>query len=228
MRQGDFAAQITYDVDPVAAARSYARAGAHRLHIVDLDAARTGEAHQLEVIRAICAGLSGSMTVQVGGGVRSVAAAEAVLDAGADRVVVGTAVVTDPDLVGVLARRFGARVVAGLDVRGGRVAVHGWTEDSGADLGSVLARLPALGAVVITEIGRDGTLEGPDLGLYQAALGATTLPVIASGGVGGPEDLRALRDLRVRGRGLAGVIVGRALYEGRLDVTGALRVLAGG
>jgi len=228
LRRGDFAAQTTYDVDPVAAARSYARAGARHLHVVDLDAARTGQAHQLEVIRAICAGCAGAMTVQVGGGVRSVEAAEALLDAGADRVVVGTAVVTDPGLVAVLAGRFGSRIVVGLDVRGGRLAVRGWTEDSSEDLEPVLRRLPAVGAVVVTEIGRDGTLEGPDVDLYRRALGATALPVIASGGVGGPQDLRTLRDLWVGGRGLAGVIVGRALYEGRLDVADALRILAGG
>ncbi len=227
LRRGDFGAQITYGHDPVATAVAFAEAGAGHLHVVDLEAARTGVPHELATIRAIGAAVGPQVVVQVGGGIRTVEAAEAVLETGARRVVVGTVAVADPALLTDMLARFGPALVVGLDVRAGAVAVRGWTEEAGVDLDDVLPTLGGVAAVVVTEIGRDGTLDGPDLALYRRVLAVSDLPVIASGGVGGPGDLRTLADLRVGDRRLAGVIVGRALYEGRLHLAEALRIVAG-
>lgn len=226
LRRGDFGAQITYGHDPVATAVAFTDAGARYLHVVDLEAARTGVPHELPTVRAIAAAVGPGVVVQVGGGIRSVEAAEAVLEAGAHRVVVGTVAVADPAVLTDMLARFGPSVVVGLDVRAGAVAVRGWTEEAGVDLDDVLPTLGGVAAVVVTEIGRDGTLDGPDLALYRRVLPATDRPVIASGGIGGPGDLRAVAELRVGERRLAGVIVGRALYEGRLRLDEALRIAA--
>jgi phosphoribosylformimino-5-aminoimidazole carboxamide ribotide isomerase len=159
--------------------------------------------------------------------VRSEAAATALAEAGVARVVIGTAAMEDPALVARIARRQPAAV--GLDGRGGEVAVRGWLEGSGDSLLDVLPRFEDAGvaAVIVTEIGRDGTLAGPDLGGLAAALDRTSLPLIASGGVGTLDDLRALADLSAGGRQLAGAIAGKAIYEGRFTVAQALAALAG-
>jgi phosphoribosylformimino-5-aminoimidazole carboxamide ribotide isomerase len=225
--RGDFAAETVYDADPVGVAREFAAAGARWVHVVDLDAARTGSAANHDAIAAICAAVE--CPVQSGGGVRSVAAAEALLGAGVARVVVGTAAVEDPALVDRLCARHPGRIAVGLDARGRDVAVRGWTEGSGQDLLTLATRFEAAGvaALVVTEIARDGTLEGPDLAQLSAVLAAVATPVVASGGVGTIADLVALRDLDAGGRRLEGVIVGRALYERRFDVREALAALAG-
>jgi phosphoribosylformimino-5-aminoimidazole carboxamide ribotide isomerase len=222
LRRGDYAAETVYDDDPVAVARRFAAAGARWLHVVDLDAARTGEAANLAVVEAICAAVPCS--VQAGGGVRSAEAAGALLASGAARVVVGTAVVESPELVDELCAMHPGRIAVGLDARGRALAVHGWQDATGADLLDVAGRLDAAGvaALVVTEIGRDGTLEGPDVDQLGSVLGATDLPLIASGGVASIADLNRLRDLRVGGRSLSGAIVGTALYEGRFTLEEAL------
>lgn len=225
MRQGDFAAETVYDDDPIAVARRFVDAGATRLHVVDLDAARTGSAANLDVIRAVCAAVD--VPVQVGGGVRDRDAAARLVDAGAARVVVGTAAVEDPALVDDLCARHPGRVAVGLDARGREVAVRGWVEGSGADLVELAVRFGETGvaALVVTEIGRDGTMTGPDVDQLGAVLAATDVPVIASGGVGTLDDLHTLAELRVGPRALAGVVVGRAIYERRFGVGDALRAL---
>ncbi|MDD9370580.1 MAG: HisA/HisF-related TIM barrel protein, partial [Acidimicrobiales bacterium] len=164
--------------------------------------------------------------VQTGGGVRDDAAADALLSAGVRRVVVGTAALDDPDWVRRLAGRYPGRVAVGLDARGRDVAVRGWVEGSGHDLVEVARRFDDAGvaALVVTEIGRDGTLEGPALDQLADVLAATTLDVVASGGVGTLDDLRALAALDVDGRRLAGAIVGRALYEGAFLLSDAVEV----
>ena len=161
---------------------------------------------------------------------RSVEAAERLIDAGVARVVIGTAAVERPELVTELAGRYPGRVAVGLDARGRQVAVKGWTETSGADLVDLAKRFEGEGvaALIVTEIGRDGTMAGPDLDQLRAVLEATGIDVIASGGVGTLDDVRALAALRASGRPLAGVIVGRAIYEGRFTVKEALACLAPG
>jgi phosphoribosylformimino-5-aminoimidazole carboxamide ribotide isomerase len=220
--QGDFDAETVYDDDPVRVARDFEAAGAPWIHVVDLDAARTGERVNLAVVEAICAAVP--CRVQASGGVRSVEAGGDLLAAGAARVVVGTGAIERPELVEELATLHPGKVAVGLDARGREVAVRGWIDSTGEDLLEVAGQLETSGAsaLVVTEIGRDGTMTGPDLGQLGAVLETTTLPVIASGGVGALEDLVALRGLRAGGRALAGAIVGRAIYEGRFGVDDAL------
>jgi phosphoribosylformimino-5-aminoimidazole carboxamide ribotide isomerase len=222
LHQGDFAAETVYDDDPVGVARAFALAGAEWIHVVDLDAARTGEPANLAVVEAIASAVPSR--VQAGGGVRSVEAASALLLAGAARVVIGTAAVENPGLVDELCSLHGGSVVVGLDARDGEVAVRGWTEGSGRDLLELARQFEASGveALVVTEVARDGTMEGPSLDQLRSVLEATELPVIASGGVGSLGDLDALVDLQAADRGLAGAIVGRALYEGRFSLGEAL------
>lgn len=222
LTQGDFAEETVYADDPVAVARAFATVGSEWIHVVDLDAARTGEPANLAVIEAITAAVA--CRVQVGGGIRSLEAAGEVLLAGAARVVVGTAAVENPTLVDDLCTAHPGRVAVGLDARGRDVATRGWTAPSGQDLVSVARGFEDRGvaALIVTEIGRDGTMTGPDLDQLAAALEATTVPVIASGGVGHLGDLAALAELRAGGRPLAGAIVGRALYEGRFTLAEAL------
>lgn len=219
--RGDFAAETVYDADPVAVARDFAAQGARWIHVVDLDAARTGSAENFAVIEAICAAVG--CPVQSGGGVRSVEAAGNLLQAGVRRVVVGTAAVEHPDLVDELCALHPGQVAVGLDAHGREVAVRGWTEGSGQDLVALARRFETAGvaALVVTEIGRDGTLEGPDLDQLGAVLTASPIPLIASGGVGTLADLHALAGLRDpgSGRALAGAIAGRAIYEERFTVS---------
>jgi len=229
--RGDYAAETVYSDDPVAVARGFEAAGARWIHVVDLDAARSGEAGNLEYVAAIARSVR--CGVETGGGVRSAEAAERLIDAGVARVVIGTAAVERPEFVTELATRYPGRVAVGLDARGRRVAVKGWTETTGADLVELARRFEGEGvaALIVTEIGRDGTMAGPDLDQLAAVLEATRVDVIASGGVGTLDDVAALAGLRAGpglhgGRSLAGIIVGRALYEGRFTVEEALACLA--
>jgi phosphoribosylformimino-5-aminoimidazole carboxamide ribotide isomerase len=225
--KGDFAAETVYDADPVAVARDFADQGARWIHVVDLDAARTGSAGNLEAIEAICAAVG--CRVQTGGGIRSVEDAAARFAVGVERVIIGTAAVERPELVADLSTLHPGRVAVGLDAHGREVAVRGWVEGSGVDLVTLARRFGDAGvaALIVTEIGRDGTLAGPDLDQLGAVLGASDIPLIASGGVGTIDDLRALRDLvdPVSGRVIHGAIAGRALYERRFSVAEGLAAL---
>jgi phosphoribosylformimino-5-aminoimidazole carboxamide ribotide isomerase len=224
LTRGDFAEETVYSDDPVAVARAFAAVGAEWIHVVDLDAARTGEPANLAVIEAIAATVP--CPVQAGGGVRSLESAGALLLAGATRVVVGTAAVEHPALVDDLCAAHPGRVAVGLDARGRDVATRAWTSASGRDLLELARQFEDRGVttLIVTEIGRDGTMTGPDLDQLEAVLGATGLAVIASGGVGRLEDLAALAALTSAGRHLAGAVVGRALYEGRFTLAEALSV----
>jgi phosphoribosylformimino-5-aminoimidazole carboxamide ribotide isomerase len=226
LRQGDFGAETVYDDDPVRVAREFAAAGAQWLHVVDLDAARTGEPANLSIIETICATVP--CRVQTGGGIRSAEVAGELLAAGAARVVIGTSAIERPELVDELTTMHPGRIAVGLDARGREVAVRGWTEGTGVDLVERARDLADTGAsaLVVTEIGRDGTMTGPALDQLAAVLEATDLPLVASGGVGSVDDLVALRRLRARGRGLAGAIVGRAIYERRVRIEDALTAVA--
>lgn len=219
--QGEYARETVYNDDPISQAKEFAAAGAQWIHVVDLDAARTGAPRNRDVIAAICDAVD--VPIQTGGGVRSEAAADALFDLGVTRVVLGTAALEDPELVRLLASRH--PVAVGLDARGREVAVRGWEEGSGQDLLDVARGFADAGveALIVTEIGRDGTLEGPDLDGLGEVLEATELPVIASGGVGSLADIVALNALRSAGRRLSGAIVGRALYEGAFTLSDALK-----
>ncbi len=221
--QGDFDQETAYGPDPVAVAEDYATAGARWIHVVDLDAARTGTPENRSVIAAITAAVSaGGVSVQASGGIRDQASAEKLVAAGVTRVVVGTAAVENPQLVRDLAGDH--QVAVAIDTRGRDVAVRGWTEGSGVDLFDLLARFEdsSVAAVIVTDISRDSTLVGPDLEGLAAVLDATAIPVIASGGVGALPDLVALATLDPSGLRLAGAIVGKALYEGRFTVKEAI------
>lgn len=220
--QGDFALETVYGEDPVAQARLFADAGAPWIHVVDLDAARTGEPVNRPVIAAIAAAVS--VPIQTGGGVRDDASARALLDAGVARVVVGTAALDDPGWARSLAEREPGRVALGLDVRGREVAVRGWVEGSGRHLAEVAAEFDDAGfaALIVTQINVDGAGTGPDVDLYAELLETMETDVIASGGVGRADHLRTLASFGEEGTPLAGVIVGKALYDGSLTIDDAL------
>lgn len=225
LHQGDFDRETAYGEDPLAVARSFAGAGARWIHVVDLDAARRTGDNQ-KVIESIVTGVD--VAVQVGGGVHD----GTWLERGAARVVIGSLAISDPDCVAALSSRYPGRVAVGLDHRNGEVQVHGWESGSGFGLVEAIGRVavPKVAALIVTAIAADGMLTGPDLAGLATVLDLTDIPVIASGGVSGIEDLRRLARLRSGGgsggRAPAGVIVGKALYEGRLDIPSALAALA--
>ncbi len=218
--QGDYEQVTHYGDDPVEQALVFESLGAPWIHVVDLDAARDGTPVNRDVIGRVADAVG--VPVQTGGGVRDDSAAEALFELGVARVVLGTAAVEDPGLLERLASRF--PVAVGLDARGGEVSVRGWREGSGVVLADMVRRVSDSGAIalVVTEIGRDGTLQGPDTGGLGEVLGATDLEVIASGGVGSLADLADLAAIETDGKRLSGVIVGRALYEGSFDLTEAI------
>jgi phosphoribosylformimino-5-aminoimidazole carboxamide ribotide isomerase len=222
--QGDFDRARVHGDDPAAVAKAFVAAGARWIHAVDLDAARTGEPVNRDLIAAVAAAVD--VPVQAGGGVRSAEAARSLADAGVARVVLGTAALEDPDLVATIASR--QPVALGLDVRGREVAIRGWAEGSGVEWPDALARLADAGAeaVVVTQIAVEGLMEGPDVDGLTEVLAATSLDVIASGGVGTLDDLLALGRVAAGERRLAGAIVGTAIYEGRVDVAEAVEALA--
>jgi phosphoribosylformimino-5-aminoimidazole carboxamide ribotide isomerase len=222
--RGDFDRSTVFSEDPVAQARAFAAEGATALHVVDLDGAREGAPVHAPLVATIAAAFPGQM--HLGGGLRSRAAIETAIATGAHRVVVGTAVVDDEELLRWAIGRLGDRLVVAVDARDGLVATHGWTQVSDRDALELSADLVRNGVrhLLYTDIGRDGTLQGPNLeALKRLAKAAPPLRLIASGGVSSLEDLRALRNLGLPN--LSGVIVGRALYEGRFGVREALDTL---
>ncbi len=219
LTKGDYDAETVYGDDPVAVARSFVAAGAPWVHVVDLDAAKSGDPVNRPVVEAIAAEIDGAARLQNGGGVRTVDDVRALRDAGVSRVVMGSAAVADPSLVERAAALM--PVAVGLDHRDGELAVHGWTEGSGVQLADALGRFPAASAFVITDISRDGMLTGPDVDGLAIAVSTTTVTVIASGGVSSVDDIVTLAGIP----GLGGIITGKALYEGRFTVDEALAAL---
>ncbi len=225
LTQGDFDREARYG-DPAALAVRYIAAGAAWIHVVDLDAARTGVSHERgALIRIVELAAAAGVRVQTGGGIRTEEAAADLLGSGVARVVLGTAALEDPDLASRCARRWPGRVAVGLDYRVGQDGVaeamgHGWRQGSGRAVTELLARWAdePIGAVVATAVARDGMLEGPDLSGLAALLAETALPLVASGGVASLGDLSALADLAAGGRRLAGAIVGKAIVDGRFSV----------
>ena len=218
LHQGDFQRETVFSDDPVAMALRWQEQGGPRLHVVDLDGAATGEPAHLEVISAIVAALG--IPVQVGGGIRSAATARAWLDAGVERVVIGTAAVRDPEMVRDVCRDHGSeRVVVSVDAREGMVALQGWTEASEVSVLDLARRMGELGVarLLYTDIARDGMLTGPDLDTNARLVQETGMAVLASGGVSSVEDVRQLVPT-----GVEGVIVGRALYTGAVRLPDAV------
>ncbi|WP_104987251.1 1-(5-phosphoribosyl)-5-[(5-phosphoribosylamino)methylideneamino]imidazole-4-carboxamide isomerase [Sorangium cellulosum] len=225
LHQGRYDQVTVYDQDPAALAARLRRA-CDRLHVVDLEGARAGSPVQADVVRAVVAafGVDGG-SVQVGGGIRSAAAAERYLALGADRIVLGTAAVNEPALVRDLADRFPGRVVVAVDAKDGRVAVQGWEQVSSVtalDVARALAGAP-IAALLYTDVSRDGTQVGPNLEATRELSASCGFPVLASGGVGSLAHLRALAQIP----GVAGVIVGRALYEGAFTLAEAIEAAGG-
>lgn len=220
--QGRMEDETVFSTDPVAMALKWQAAGARRLHLVDLDAAVSGVNANGQAIAAICQAIT--IPAQMGGGLRGQADIEAAFALGLSRLVLGTMAVKDPDLALALARRYPGRLLVSLDSRGGRVASAGWVETSHWHYLDLAAKLdiPELAGLVFTDISRDGMHTGPNLEATQALCQAVKTPVIASGGVHDLNDIKNL--LPLKAQGLAGVITGRAIYEGTLDLTEAIKL----
>ncbi len=225
LQQGDYERRLDYEYQPAELAAKWQSEGATVLHTVDLDGARSGSPANLETIREIVA--STSIPIQTGGGLRDREAVEKVLEAGAARAVVGSAAIADPAFAGSLAQDFGDRIVVAVDARGGSVAVEGWAKDSGRAVAEAVQELSALGVMrfLYTPVEADGLLEGPRTEALAEICRAAGSGVIYSGGVSSIEDLETLTS--ERSEELEGVIVGRALLEGRFTVGEALAALGG-
>lgn len=221
--RGDMSAVTTFNTDPADQARRFVAAGAEWLHVVDLDGAFAGRSINADAVRAIIA--AASVPVQLGGGIRDEAAIESWLDAGVARVILGTVALRDPDFVKRVCRRWPQRIVVGIDAREGRVAVEGWAETSTMRVLDLALAFEDAGvaAIVYTDIGRDGAMAGPNVEATVDLAFALTTPVIASGGVSSLADLKEIKAHEESG--IVGVICGRALYDGRIDLAEAVKVL---
>jgi phosphoribosylformimino-5-aminoimidazole carboxamide ribotide isomerase len=223
LEQGDMARATVFNLDPAAQAASFAAQGFEYLHVVDLDGAFAGKPMNAHAVEAMLAAVS--MPVQLGGGIRDLKTVEAWLTKGIARVIIGTAAVCDPQLVKAAAKTFPGRVAVGLDARDGKVAVQGWAETSEVTALDIARRFEDAGvaAIIFTDISRDGLLKGLNLDATIALAERISIPVIASGGLASLDDVTAL--LAPHARKLDGAIVGRALYDGRLDPQAALALI---
>ena len=214
--QGDYERETVFDQDPVAAARRWVDEGATRLHVVDLDGAREGRAVNADAVERIV-GLG--LPVQVGGGIREMATVERYRAAGVARIILGTAAISDPAFLAMALSDGGADVVVSVDARGGEVAIEGWTETSGRDAVELARQLEqaGVGRLIYTDIASDGMLGGHDESALARIASAVSIPVIAAGGIASAEQIWALREA-----GAAGVVLGRALYDGRLTLADAI------
>ncbi|RMF24839.1 MAG: 1-(5-phosphoribosyl)-5-[(5-phosphoribosylamino)methylideneamino]imidazole-4-carboxamide isomerase [Cyanobacteria bacterium J083] len=224
--QGDYTRSQVFNDNPVEVARTWAQQGATRIHVVDLDGAKIGKTANLEVIQAIVAAIN--IPVQVGGGLRDRAGVKRLLDIGVQRVILGTVAVERPDLVAQLAQEFPQQIIVGIDARNGKVATRGWLETSeinAIDLAKNMANKGAA-AIIYTDIQRDGTMTGPNLAALRELAQALDIPVIASGGVSSLTDLLSL--LTLEPLGVTGVIVGKAIYTGDIDLSEAVQAIGNG
>ena len=222
LRQGDMAAETIYSDDVTEVARKWEQSGADLIHVVDLNGAVDGEPKNLPQIQSIRRSVNAS--IQVGGGIRSLETVRQYLNAGVSRVVLGTAALTNRTILEEACREFPHRILLGLDARDGRVAVKGWTSVSEVKAIDLLKELSgcAIGAVIYTDIARDGMLSGPNLAALKSIVDCSPFPVIASGGITSLEDLRAVQSLGPR---IEGAIVGKALYDGKLDYPAAIAAI---
>ncbi|SNS70232.1 1-(5-phosphoribosyl)-5-[(5-phosphoribosylamino)methylideneamino]imidazole-4-carboxamide isomerase [Tropicimonas sediminicola] len=219
--KGDMDKATVFGSDPAAQARQFEEAGCEWLHLVDLNGAFAGEPVNAAAVEAILAAVS--VPVQLGGGIRTLETIEMWLNKGVSRVILGTVAVENPELVREAAQLFPGRVAVGLDARNGKVATRGWAEETDMTVTDLAGRLEDAGiaAIIYTDIDRDGAMQGPNVEATAALARATTIPVIASGGVSSLADLIALRDAV----GISGAISGRALYDGAIDLREALSAL---
>jgi phosphoribosylformimino-5-aminoimidazole carboxamide ribotide isomerase len=223
LEQGDMARATVFNRDPAAQAQTFVAEGFEYLHVVDLDAAFAGRPVNVRAVERIIESIP--LPVQLGGGLRDMGAISSWLEKGVDRAIIGTAAVRDPSLVREAARAFPGRIAVGLDARDGKVAVQGWAETSELTALEIARRFEDAGvaAIVYTDISRDGLLKGLNLDATIALADAVTIPVVASGGLASLDDIRLM--LEPRAARLAGAIAGRALYDGRLNATEALRLI---
>ena len=221
--QGDFSRETVYSGDPVAMAAEWQNAGVARLHVVDLEGARQGRLVNTRAIEAVLEAVR--VPVQVGGGVRSMETAKGLLEMGAARVVFGTAAVRDPDLIEAACSKLGSEsVVVGVDARNGKVAVQGWQHTETNEAVDLMKSMVSLGVnrFIYTDIEADGTLAGPNLGSVAALMKEFATPIISAGGISSMEDLFALSEM-----GVEGVIIGQALYQGKIDLRKAASLFQG-
>ena len=215
--KGDYAQMTVYSDDPVSVAKDFQKAGAKRMHLVDLEAAKSGVPENAETIRAIAENTD--LFLEVGGGIRTMQTLESYLSLGVDRAILGTAAVTDPDFLREAVEKYGERVAVGVDLKDGFVAIKGWTETSDLTAESFFAKMEALGVktVICTDISRDGAMKGTNRALYRELLEKFSIDLIASGGVSSIGDIAALKEM-----GLHGAIIGKAYYTGAIDLKLAL------
>lgn len=224
--QGDYAQSQVFDDNPVAVARQWVDQGATRLHLVDLDGAKSGQPENWQAIEAIVRAVD--VPVEVGGGLRDRQRVADLFALGVRYAILGTAAVDHPDLVSELSTEFPGRIIVGIDARDGKVATRGWLETSQVDALDLARQMEQRGAaaIIYTDIQRDGTLQGPNIDALRAMAGAVTIPVIASGGVSSVRDL--LRLFPLESKGVSAVIVGKALYTGDLSLKEAVRAVGNG
>lgn len=217
--KGDYEKMTIYSADPAAVAEAFREAGADYLHLVDLEGAKTGLTPNLDTIRTVVS--RSGLKTEVGGGIRSEETIRRYLDAGVFRVILGTAAITQPGFVAEMAAKYAERIAVGVDVRGGLVAIRGWTELSDQTCFDFCRKMEAagVGTIICTDISRDGALAGANLELYRQLAARLGASIVASGGVSSLEDVRALKEL-----GLYGAILGKALYTGALDLKAAIRL----
>lgn len=222
LTRGDYDQMTVYHDDPVAQAVLFQEAGARWLHTVDLEGAKDGSTPNYSVIEAICRDTD--LKVEIGGGIRSLETIQKYLDAGVERVILGTKAVTDPDFLEESLEKFGSHIAVGVDIKDGKIAIKGWLETAQESVEDFFARVCRLGVstVICTDVSKDGMLAGTNVELYRQLSGKFSLDLVASGGVSGKEDLVRLKEL-----GLYGAILGKALYTGALDLQTALKEMEG-
>lgn len=217
--KGDYRKMTVYSDDPLAVAQDFMRQGATHIHMVDLEGARDGTTPNLDVVRRVAA--QTPLFVETGGGIRDMATVQRYLDAGAGRVILGTAAVEDGVFLAQAVAAYGAQIAVGADIRDGRIAIRGWLETADVTLDAFFARMQALGVqtVICTDISRDGAMRGTNRALYRQLSQKYSLNITASGGISDLDDVRALRQM-----GLYGAIIGKAYYTGAIDLAQAIEV----
>ena len=221
--KGDYANMTVYSDHPIEVARAFEAAGAHYIHMVDLEGARDGGTPNLAIVAEVAR--ETSLFVEIGGGIRDMATVEAYLAAGVSRVILGTAAVNDPAFLDAAIAAYGDKIAVGADVKDGYIAIKGWLEQSAYTLEAFLSEMQARGVrtVICTDISKDGAMAGTNRELYRTLSAAYQMDIVASGGVSSIEDVRALAEM-----GLYGAIIGKAYYTGAIDLSEAISVGAGG